>query len=103
MQAITAYKRLDLKKARKAARKLSAIDHSLRKRILLYLRWRGPATVTEIWIYFRIDQSIMSGHLAVLRRAGWVTTERQGKHIYYSINESEIDRVTEILSKFNKS
>jgi len=102
MQAITAYKRIDLKKARKAAKKLHAMDHPLRRRIMMYIYEKGEITVTDIWIYFRIDQSIISQHLSMLRRAGWVNTNRMGKNIFYSVNENELTRVKEILSKFNK-
>ena len=40
-----------------------------------------------------MEQSVASQHLAILRRAGVVTTERDGKFIFYSLN---VERIREI-------
>jgi ArsR family transcriptional regulator len=45
----------------------------------------GPKNVTEINAVLRIDQSLLSHHLQVLRRAGLVKTTRDGKAIRYEI------------------
>jgi DNA-binding transcriptional ArsR family regulator len=50
-------------------------------------------TVTDIYIRLRLEQSVASQHLAILRRAGVVTTERQGKFIYYSINKNRLAQI----------
>ncbi|HEU4609081.1 MAG TPA: ArsR family transcriptional regulator, partial [Chitinophagaceae bacterium] len=49
--------------------------------------------VTEIYIRLRLEQSVASQHLAILRRAGIVRTDRDGKFIYYSVNTSRISAI----------
>ena len=55
----------------------------LRQRIIEVLEESDNMTVTDIYIKLRLEQSVASQHLAILRRAGVVITDRQGKFIYY--------------------
>lgn len=48
---------------------------------------KGPKTVTQINEIAKLPQSLLSHHLSVLRKAGLVTTERQGKSILYSASD----------------
>lgn len=77
---------------------LRAINHKLRQQILKLIDENGRMTVTEIYVKLRLEQSVASQHLAILRKAGFVKTERDGKFIYYSVNT---DRLEE-LNKFVK-
>lgn len=45
----------------------------------------GPKVVSEINETLEIEQSLLSHHLRVLREAGLVETEREGKQMRYSI------------------
>jgi len=45
----------------------------------------GPKNVTEINSRLKIDQSLLSHHLKVLRDAGLVTTKREGKSVRYAV------------------
>lgn len=72
---------------------LRSVAHPVRKKILALLERCGRLTVTEIYIKLRVEQSVASTHLAILRAAGTVKTERNGKFIYYSLNK---DRIAEI-------
>lgn len=63
---------------KKASKIFRAINHNLRKAILEYL-WEGQKTVTEIYVAFRIEQSVASQHLKILRDAGMVTVSRNGE------------------------
>ena len=49
---------------------------------------KGPKVVGEINESLGIEQSLLSHHLRVLREAGLVKTERQGKQMRYSIVEN---------------
>ena len=80
---------------RKSVKVLRAINHKLRQRIIDMIRSSGSLSVTDIYIRLRLEQSIASQHLAILRRAGVVITTRQGKFIMYEIDE---DRIQTILS-----
>jgi len=89
---------VDLYNLKKAAMVLRAINHKLRQQILKLIDESGKMTVTEIYVKLRLEQSVASQHLAILRKAGFVKTERDGKFIYYSVNT---DRLEE-LNKFVK-
>ncbi|HRI24130.1 MAG TPA: metalloregulator ArsR/SmtB family transcription factor, partial [Ferruginibacter sp.] len=54
-------------------------------------------TVTEIYVRLRLEQSVASQHLAILRKAGIVTTERDGKFIYYMVNYKRIDEISQFV------
>ena len=72
---------------------LRAVNHKLRQRVIDLLEDGETLTVTDIYIKLRLEQSVASQHLAILRRAGVVTTERQGKFIYYSINKNRLAQI----------
>jgi DNA-binding transcriptional ArsR family regulator len=50
-------------------------------------------TVTEIYVKLRLEQSVASQHLAILRKAGFVNTVRDGKFIYYSVSKERLVEV----------
>lgn len=81
---------LDIKKA---AAILRAVNHKLRQNIIRLLEEREHLTVTEIYVRLRIEQSVASQHLAVLRRAEFVKTSRDGKNIHYSLNHKRLHDV----------
>jgi DNA-binding transcriptional ArsR family regulator len=72
---------------------LRALNHNLRQGILKLLEQQSRLTVTEIYIHLRLEQSVASQHLAILRRAGIVKTIREGKHIYYELHDERIDEI----------
>lgn len=74
---------------------LRALADETRLEILGYLQRRREATVSEIQRRVRREQSAISHHLACLRSCGLVSTRRQGKYIYYSLNGK--DRIAKIL------
>lgn len=94
--------KIDFLQVKKSSLILRALNNKLRQQILKLLEEQSKLTVTEIYIQLRLEQSVASQHLAILRRAGIVKTEREGKFIYYGLNHqriSEIGRcVTELLS-----
>jgi DNA-binding transcriptional ArsR family regulator len=64
-----------------------ALADGTRRRILDLLRER-PRTSGEIAAEFESSWPTISRHLAVLREAGLVLTERKGQEIYYELNTS---------------
>lgn len=77
-----------------------ALKHPLRMKMLEVIQ-ENRLTVTELYIRLRLDQSICSQHLAILRKAGIVKTERDGKLIYYSLNEARVRDILETFAKLN--
>ena len=66
------------------AEKLKVIADSTRLAILQTLM-AGPRHVGEINEEIDIDQSLLSHHLRVLRDAGFVVSERDGKAVLYRL------------------
>ena len=82
---------------KKAALVLRSLNHKLRQQILALIETEKKITVTEIYVRMRLEQSVASQHLAILRRAGIVTTQRDGKFIYYTVNYKRIDEVNQFV------
>lgn len=78
---------------KKAALILRAVNHPLRQQVLKLLHQHKRMTVTEIYKKLRLEQSVASQHLAILRRAGFAVTEREGKFIFYSVNYQRLKDV----------
>ncbi len=90
--------RLVYDELRKGVLVLRAIEHDLRKKIVQMLHEDVKLSVTDIYIRLRIEQSVASQHLAILRRAEIVSDERVGKNIYYSLNKSSLERLNHFIS-----
>lgn len=82
---------------RQAVLTLRAIDHEIRQKIIKVLQKNQSMTVTEIFVALRIEQSVASQHLAVLRKAGVVFSERHGKFIHYSLNEEKLAEIAKLV------
>ena len=83
--------KVDLLNVKKASLVLRAVNHKLRQQILKLIDEQGKITVTEIYVKLRLEQSVASQHLAILRKAGFVNTDRDGKFIYYSVNTNRLE------------
>jgi len=69
------------------------LSEPTRLRILLALR-DGPLHVTALCEILGLEQPNVSHHLGLLRRAGMVTDQRDGQHVFYETNP---DRMSELL------
>jgi DNA-binding transcriptional ArsR family regulator len=94
--------KVDVIQLKKAALILRAINHKLRQQILKLIHQQGKITVTEIYVKLRLEQSVASQHLAILRKAGFVITVRDGKFIHYSVNYDRLDQVHGIVHELLK-
>lgn len=73
---------------------IRALDSQLRMKILYLLR-SGPCCVHELVGTLGSSQPLISQHLKVLRSAGLVTNERQGREIFYSLSDLDAMSVLE--------
>jgi DNA-binding transcriptional ArsR family regulator len=87
----------DVLAIKKTAVILRAVNHKLRQQMLILLLQQDRMTVTEIFTRLFLEQSVASQHLAVLRRAGFVKTKREGKLIWYSINLNRLQQVQKAI------
>ena len=87
---------------KKASGILNVLDQDVLLQILKVIHRKGTMTVTEIYIHFKSDQPTISQHLRKLREAGFVTTSRKGKYIYYAVDYKGLQKVQDALDTFMK-
>ncbi|GAC1597047.1 MAG: hypothetical protein NVS3B19_19440 [Ginsengibacter sp.] len=93
---------IDFHQVRKAALILRSLNHDLRQKILEMIDANDRITVTEIYKALSIEQSIVSQHLALLRKAGFLKTFKDKKFIYYSLNREKLQKMESAVNDFTK-
>ena len=76
-----------------------ALAHNERLSVFRLLVQRGPegTPAMEVGKALDLKPSTVSGQLAVLKRAGLVTSERQHREIYYAPNFAAVNGLVEFL------
>ncbi len=69
-----------------------------RLRIINLLR-NGKKNVSEIMKELKMDQTAVSHDLARLKACGFVKAKREGKFIYYSLNEKTINHIMRLIDE----
>jgi len=67
-----------------------ALSDPTRRRVLELLR-KGPMTAGGIADHFRVSKPTMSAHFAILRDAGLIASEKQGKSVVYELQLSVLE------------
>lgn len=65
------------------------LGQPVRLQIVLIMA-KDRACVCHLEAVLGIRQAVISQHLIVLRKAGLVTTQREGRHIYYRLVQHEL-------------
>jgi len=81
---------------------MRALSHQLRLRIIAFIDKQRVTNVNQIYSSIKIEQSITSQQLKILRDAGLVNAKRDGKFIYYSLNYEKIGNISKMLQKYQK-
>jgi len=79
---------------------MRALAHPLRLKILEFIDQHKKINVNRIYNNLKIEQSITSQHLRILRFAGIVNAERNGKYIHYTIDYDKIENASRALRNF---
>jgi len=79
---------------------LRALAHPLRMQILEFIDNHKTINVNKIYNTLKLEQSITSQHLRILRVAGIVLTKREGKFIHYSIDYPKVSTVLRAVDSF---
>ena len=74
-----------------------ALADPTRRQVLQLLR-KGPKSAGELSDHFPVSKPTMSAHFAVLREAGLVDSDKQGKTIMYRLKMSVLE---EALMEFS--
>lgn len=93
---------LNYTELRQAVLVLRAVNHELRQHIIEQLEQNDKMTVTDIYIKLRLEQSVASQHLAILRKAGVVNTDRDGKFIYYFLEPDRLEQINHLVENLIK-
>lgn len=76
---------------------LKSVGHPIRVKIILALADYTEMSVTELTQFLKIEQPVMSLHLAVLRNANIIIVKKQGKKSMYSILDSSVLQAVQII------
>lgn len=71
---------------------LRALADPTRREILNLLK-QGKLSAGEISDHFSITGAAISRHLSVLKEAGLIRDQREGKYIYYELNASVLEEI----------
>lgn len=77
---------------------LKALAHPVRLQIVKELISRGMCNVTELHEVLNLSQPTISHHLSKLRDNDVVINEREGREVYYYIENVIVNSVIEALS-----
>ncbi len=83
------------------AQTFRALSDPNRQKIIDILK-QEELPVSDIGLKLSITLPTLSHHLDILKRAGLVSSRREGQKIYYAINLSVLEELTEQIIKFLK-
>src|SRR5574337_2160129 len=101
METLTIESTLQIEDLRikKASLVFRAINHPLRQQMLRLLHLKKQMTVSALYDKLGLEQSVASQHLAILRKAKFVTTRKDGKYIHYSVSYERFDQFYSIVTQ----
>ena len=81
----------------------TALAHPLRLQLIAQIAAHGPLCSCHLVEAAGQSQPQISKHLRVLRRAGLVQRRREGRWVYYSVDEEALDSVSGFLDDLKAS
>ncbi len=78
-----------------------ALSDPTRRKIIELLRNKNM-TAGDIVDQFQMTGASISHHLSVLKNAGLVTDDKQGKYIYYELNLSVVEEILAWLASLKE-
>ena len=78
---------------------IDTIANVTRLDILRILGKHGKMSVTEIYVKLRLEQSYVSQNLKRLRDIGLVSVERNGKKLFYSLDEKAVSDCFSLINE----
>jgi ArsR family transcriptional regulator, arsenate/arsenite/antimonite-responsive transcriptional repressor len=82
---------------------LRALAHPARMEVVAYIAARGPLCVCHLEEDLDYSQPTISKHLGLLRKVGLVESRREGRWVYYSVNEDVLDAARGYLDDLRES
>ncbi len=81
---------------------MKALAHPLRLKILEFIDNQGVINVNKIYNTLKIEQSVTSQHLKLLRVAGVVSAKKDGKYMHYEINYNVLEKAQKAVNNYLK-
>ena len=94
--------RFDNEKLQYSTTLMKALAHPLRLKILEFIDSQGVINVNKIYNALKIEQSVTSQHLRLLRLAGVVNANKDGKYVHYDINYPILKKAEKAVNRFLK-
>lgn len=89
--------KLDFKKIQVHIDKLKVIMHPVRFAIMVLLVNNKKMMVTDIYQMLSMKQAIVSNHLKLMKDSKMLLAKREGKKIYYSVNDKVVKALFECM------
>lgn len=80
---------------------LRALNHPLRLKILKFIHNKKRSNVNSIYRTLKLEQSVTSQHLSILRDTNLVIDKREGKNIYYSIDYDMLSKYINAIDTYS--
>lgn len=78
---------------------MRAIAHPLRMKLIEFIDAHPDVNVNVIYNTLKLEQSITSQHLRILREAELVHTTREGKYIRYRVNYPKMEALNRAIQQ----
>ena len=95
-----ANKLVNNKKLEGASSVMRAITHPLRLKLIAFIDQSRKVNVNKIYKSLKMEQSVASQHLRILREDNLVNAERNGKLIFYTVNYAKLQDIAGGIGKF---
>ena len=79
---------------------MRALAHPLRLKILEFLDQNKNIQVNQIYNTLKIEQSIASQHLRILKNAGVLIADKDGKYMHYAIDYQRVSNAVKTINRF---
>ena len=79
---------------------MRALAHPLRLKILEFLDQNKNIQVNQIYNTLKIEQSIASQHLRILKNAGVLVADTDGKYMHYTIDYQKVSNAVKAINRF---
>lgn len=79
---------------------MRALAHPLRLKILEFLDQNKNIQVNQIYNTLKIEQSIASQHLRILKNAGVLIADKDGKYMHYAIDYQRVSNAVKAINRF---
>jgi DNA-binding transcriptional ArsR family regulator len=94
---------IDNEKLNVSSELMRALAHPLRLKIIDFIDKNPSINVNKIYNNLRLEQSITSQHLRILRDSGLVEADRDGKFVFYALNYPLIQKAVKAIGRYNEA